>query len=104
MAPLSHACYFEPGAHPYVLGVDNPDGSLPPVLPQVEPFGAWDDWTGRWGSSTGVGSRFLRGPLAGRFGGRSPASPGQQGRSGTTRPRGTCARGPRRRSGRAAAS
>jgi hypothetical protein len=79
VAPLSHACYFEPGAHPYVIGVDNPDDSLPPVLPQVEPFGAWETWTGRWGNSTGVGSRFLRGPLAGRFGGRSPVSPGRQG-------------------------
>ena len=79
VAPLSHACYFEPGAHPYVIGVDHPDGSLPPVLPHVEPFGAWEDWTGRWGASTGVGSRFLDGRLAGRFGGRSPASPGRQG-------------------------
>jgi hypothetical protein len=71
VAPLSHACYFEPGAHPYVVGVDNPDGTLPPVLPAVEPFGGWERWTGRWGSSTGV--------LGGRFGGRSPASPGRQG-------------------------
>jgi hypothetical protein len=71
VAPLSHACYFEPGAHPYVLGVDNPDGSLPPVLPRVESFGDWHSWTGRWGASTGVlGTRF----------GRSPESPGRQGR------------------------
>ena len=75
VAPLSHACYFEPGAHPYVLGVDNPDGTLPPVLPQLEPFGAWDRWTGRWGSSMGVGG----GRFGGKFGGRSPASPGRQG-------------------------
>jgi hypothetical protein len=75
VAPLSHACYFEPGAHPYVIGVDNPDDSLPPVLPRVEPFGAWDRWTGRWGNSTGVaGGRF-----GGKFGGRSPVSPGRQG-------------------------
>ena len=71
VAPLSHACYFEPGAKPYVLGVDNPDGSLPPVLPRVEAFGDWRSWTGRWGASTGV--------LGGRYGGRSPASPGRQG-------------------------
>lgn len=71
VAPLSHACYFEPGAKPYVLGVDNPDGSQPPVLPRVEPLGAWTGWTGRWGASRGV--------LGGRFGGRSPASPGRQG-------------------------
>jgi hypothetical protein len=71
VAPLSHACYFEPGAHPYVLGVDNPDDSLPPVLPRIEEFGAWHGWTGRWGNSTGV--------AGGQFGGRSPVSPGRQG-------------------------
>jgi hypothetical protein len=71
VAPLSHACYFEPGAKPYVFGIDNPDGSLPAVLPRVEPFGAWTGWGGRWGASRGV--------LGGRFGGRSPASPGRQG-------------------------
>jgi len=75
IAPLSHACYFEPGAHPYLIGVDNPDGSLPPVLPRVEAFGGWVSWTGRWGASTGV--------LGGRFGGRSPASPGRQGQKWT---------------------
>ena len=71
VAPLSHACYFRPGAHPYVLGVDNPDGSQPPVLPRLEPFGGWSAWDGRWGASTGV--------LGGRFGGLSPASPARQG-------------------------
>jgi hypothetical protein len=76
VAPLSHACYFEPGAHPYVLGVDNPDDSLPPVLPRLEEFGAWARWTGRWGNSTGVGG--------GKFGGRSPAGPGQQKRKWDT--------------------
>jgi hypothetical protein len=70
VAPLSHACYFEPGAHPYVFGVDNPDGSLPPVLPKLEEFGAWASWSGRWGNSKGV--------AGGTFGGRSPASPGRQ--------------------------
>jgi hypothetical protein len=75
VAPLSHACYFEPGAHPYVLGVDNPDGSQPPVLPRVESFGDWHRWSGRWGASTGV----LNGLFGGRLGGRSPASPGRQG-------------------------
>ena len=70
VAPLSHACYFQPGAHPYLVGVDNPDGSLDPILPRVEEFGAWATWTGRWGNSTGV--------ARGRFGGRSPAGPGQQ--------------------------
>jgi hypothetical protein len=71
VAPLSHACYFEPGAHPYWFGVDNPDGSLPAILPRMEPFGAWERWIGRWGNSTGV--------VGGQFGGRSPASPGRQG-------------------------
>jgi hypothetical protein len=70
VAPLSHACYFEPGAHPYPVGVDNPDDSLPPVLPRLEEFGAWASWSGRWGNSAGVGG--------GQFGGRSPASPGHQ--------------------------
>ena len=70
VAPLSHACYFEPGAHPYPIGIDNPDDSLPPVLPRLEPFGGWATWTGRWGNSRGV--------AGGQFGGRSPASPGRQ--------------------------
>jgi hypothetical protein len=71
VAPLSHALYFEPGAHPYVIGVDNPDDTLPPILPALEEFGSWSGWSGRWGASRGVGG--------GRFGGRSPASPGRQG-------------------------
>jgi len=71
VAPLSHACYFEAGAHPYVIGIDNPDDTLRPVLPRVEPLGDWKGWTGRWGASTGV--------LGGRFGGLSPASPARQG-------------------------
>jgi len=71
VAPLSHACYFEPGAHPYVIGVDNPDDSLAPILPEVVEFGTWSRWTGRWGNSVGV--------LGGKAGGRSPASPGRQG-------------------------
>jgi hypothetical protein len=54
-----------------VFGIDNPDDSLAPVLPQIEPFGAWSGWSGRWGASRGV--------IGGRFGGRSPASPGRQG-------------------------
>jgi hypothetical protein len=27
VAPLSHACYFEAGAHPYLFGIDNPGRS-----------------------------------------------------------------------------
>jgi hypothetical protein len=71
VAPLSHACYFEPGAHAYVFGIDNPDDSQPPVLPTVEPIGNWAGWSGRWGASRGV--------VGGKLGGRSPASPGKQG-------------------------
>jgi hypothetical protein len=70
VAPLSHACYFEPGAHPYVIGVDNPDDTLPPILPTVEELGAWARWTGRWGNSRGING--------GKWGGRSPAGPGRQ--------------------------
>ena len=76
VATLSHANYFEAGAHPYVIGVDNPDGRAEPVFPRVEPFGPWVAWPGRWGSSTGVLSRFTGG---GRLGGRSPGSPGRSG-------------------------
>jgi hypothetical protein len=76
VAALSHANYFEAGAHPYMIGVDNPDGGAEPVFPKVEPFGPWVDWPGRWGSSTGVLSRFTGG---GRLGGRSPGSPGRSG-------------------------
>ena len=71
VAPLSHACYFKPGAHPYVLGVDTPSGSQPPLLPTVEELGNWAGWSGRWGNSKGVGG--------GKYGGRSPASPARQG-------------------------
>jgi hypothetical protein len=70
VAPLSHANYFEPGAHPYIFGIDNPDGTLAPLLPPVEPLGPWAEWPGRWGASRGL--------LGGRFG-RSPASPAYQG-------------------------
>jgi hypothetical protein len=54
-----------------VFGIDNPDDSLAPVLPAVEPIGSWTGWTGRWGASRGV--------VGGKFGGRSPASPARQG-------------------------
>jgi hypothetical protein len=76
VAPFSHASYFEAGAHPYLIGVDNPDGAIDHVLPRVEPFGDWVSWVGRWGNSTGVLSQFTGG---GKLGGRSPASPGRQG-------------------------
>ncbi|MDP9187915.1 MAG: hypothetical protein M3O25_01555, partial [Actinomycetota bacterium] len=75
VAPFSHACYFEDGAHPYLGGVDNPDGSRPPILPALEELGDWRSWPGRWGNSAGVLAPLSRG----RFGGRSPASPAHQG-------------------------
>ena len=75
VALFSHACYTEPGAHLYLGGIDNPDGKGPAILPDLERFGDWSHWPGRWGSSRGVlqqwtGLRFL--------GGRSPASPACQ--------------------------
>jgi Calcineurin-like phosphoesterase len=70
VAPLSHALYFEAGAHPYFPGVDDPDGSLPPVLPKVEELGPWRSWKGLWGNSKGVGrDRFSSSP-------KSPANQG----------------------------
>ncbi len=75
VAPFSHANYFEAGAHPYPGGIDNPDGSVEPVLPSVEPLGKWGSWKGRWGNSTGV----LQPVSRGKLGGVSPASPAHQG-------------------------
>jgi hypothetical protein len=75
VAPLSHANYFEAGAHPYPGGIDNPDGSLDPVLPAVDVLGKWQAWPGRWGNSAGVLQPLSRGKL----GGVSPASPAHQG-------------------------
>lgn len=70
VAPLSHASYFEPNAHPYLVGVDHPyeGGPAASELPVV-PFGRWADWEGRWGS--------LERRLGRRIGG-GPRSPGRQ--------------------------
>ena len=95
VAPLSHACYFEPGAHPYVLGVDNPDDSLAPVLPKVEEFGAWST------AGTAAGERRAASSAASSAVAARPA-PAARARSGTTRPPGTAARGRPSRCGRAA--
>lgn len=74
-APFSHAMYFEPGAHPYLGGIDNPDASTPALLPEIEDLGAWRGWPGRWGNSRGVLAKLgIR-----RLGGESPRSPAHQG-------------------------
>ena len=77
VAPFSHANYFEAGAHPYLIGNDEPDGSQPPLLPEhVEELGEWKLWPGRWGNSPGVS---FPGIKPGKLGGRSPSSPARQG-------------------------
>lgn len=70
VAPLSHACYFEPNAHPYFLGIDHPYAGGPAAaeLPVV-PFGQWVSWEGRWGSTERT--------IGGRIG-SGPRSPGRQ--------------------------
>jgi hypothetical protein len=70
VAPLSHASYFEPNAHPYFLGIDHPyaGGPASAELPLV-PFGQWVDWEGRWGSTERT--------IGGRIG-SGPRSPGRQ--------------------------
>ena len=74
-APFSHAMYFEAGAHPYLGGIDNPDGSDPAAMAKIEPLGAWRRWPGRWGASRGVLAQLgVR-----RLGGESPRSPAHQG-------------------------
>jgi hypothetical protein len=91
VASLSHASYFRGGTHPYPVGIDHAYGDGPPEddLP-VEPFGAWVDWTGRWGSSERATGRELgRGP-------RSPPPPrGQVGASGRLSRQGAGAQGTR---------
>ena len=51
VAPLSHASYFEARTHPYVIGIDHPFGDGPEALPELEEFGPWVEWPGRWGAS-----------------------------------------------------
>jgi hypothetical protein len=71
VAPLSHASYFEPGTHPYMVGVDDPrdDGPAADDLALVE-FGDWASWPGRWGNP----ERAFLGRL-----GKGPQSPAHQG-------------------------
>jgi hypothetical protein len=70
VAPLSHASYFKPGTHPYMLGVDDPRADGPPAELPLTPFGDWVSWPGRWGNPERA--------LAGRVG-QGPQSPGHQG-------------------------
>jgi hypothetical protein len=72
LAPFSHAAYFSAETHFYGTGVDNPAANGPGVLPDLEPFGDWVSWPGRWGGDLGR-------TLAGTRIGRSPRSPGCQG-------------------------
>ena len=70
VAPLSHASYFEAGTHPYPVGIDHPYGDGPEAWLPVEPFGAWNDWPGYWGSQDHV--------ILGKLG-NPPRSPAHQG-------------------------
>ena len=77
VAAESHASYFEDGTHPAFGRADNAFGDGPHLKPDLEEFGPWADWPGRWGNSTGILSwlpAFLWDPPAGK----SPESPGQQ--------------------------
>jgi hypothetical protein len=70
VAPLSHASYFEPDTHPYVLGIDHPFGGGPPADLPVVDFGDWKHWKGRWGNSERTIARRV---------GNGPSSPAHQG-------------------------
>jgi hypothetical protein len=51
VAPFSHASYYSTGTKFYAGGTDSPDELGPLELPDVEPFGAWASWPGRWGGT-----------------------------------------------------
>ena len=70
VAPLSHASYFEPYTHPYVLGIDHPYAGGPAADLPVVGFGPWIGWGGHWGS---IDRRIARGL------GGGPRSPSRQG-------------------------
>jgi hypothetical protein len=50
VAAWSHALCVSPGINVHPLGIDRPDGSGAGHLPDVRPFGAWAQWSGRWGA------------------------------------------------------
>jgi len=70
VAPLSHASYFEPGTHPYLVGIDDPRADGPPADLPLVALGDWACWCGRWGNpERAIVSRV----------GQGPSSPGRQG-------------------------
>jgi hypothetical protein len=69
VSPLSHACYFEARTHPYPIGIDHPYGDGPEAWLELEPFGDWVRWPGRWGNSERVIARRI---------GNGPPSPSRQ--------------------------
>ncbi len=78
IAPLSHASYFEPNSHPYLIGVDHPyeGGPSAAELPVVA-FGPWVSWAGRWGSTERrIGRRIGGGPKSPRWQGPKWERPG----------------------------
>ncbi len=70
VAPLSHASYFKPGTHVYLLGIDHPFEDGPARELPVVPFGPWVYWLGKWGNTERT--------IARRIGG-GPSSPAHQG-------------------------
>jgi hypothetical protein len=78
VAPFSHASYFEAGTHSYKGGTDNPDGGIVEALPEIEPFGPWTRWPGRWGNSRGVVRGLLKRLVRIDLGGQSPPGPAEQ--------------------------
>lgn len=62
VAPFSHASYYRPGTKFYAGGTDSPDTLGPRLLPEVEPFGAWVSWPGRWGATRGRHATSPAGP------------------------------------------
>jgi hypothetical protein len=76
VAAESHASYFQDGTHPSFGRADNAYGDGKEVLPQLDDFGEWVMWHGRWGNSKGIFAwvPIIRIPPTGT----SPKSPGHQ--------------------------
>jgi len=69
VAVLSHALYFAPGTHPYLVGIDHAYAGGPECDVGVEAPAAWVEWVGRWGRPPATAFPRL---------GRPPRSPGRQ--------------------------